>query len=111
MPDHPVIAALRHGGPADFMRSVLEDRRAAGFPPSGELLAVEVAPPTPAVDGELRAVAGTATVLGPAEQQGRSRWLVQGRDLHPLRIRLRPQVQAWRDAGLRVRVDADPIDL
>jgi primosomal protein N' (replication factor Y) len=111
MAHHPVITALRHGGPESFMAEVLEQRMSAGFPPSGEVLAIEIAPGATRVDTELRAAAGDATVLGPADQGGRSRWLVQGRDLRPLRIRLRSLVQDWRDAGLRVRVDADPIDL
>jgi primosomal protein N' (replication factor Y) len=111
MAHHPVIAALRHGGPEDFMADVLEQRRQAGFPPSGDLLAIEVSPAPERVDGELRSAAGDATVLGPADQGGRARWLVQGRDLRPLRIRLRSLVQDWRDAGLRVRADSDPLDL
>jgi hypothetical protein len=33
------------------------------------------------------------------------------RDLGEAKVALRPLVQRWRDSGLRVRIDADPIDL
>jgi hypothetical protein len=56
-------------------------------------------------------VAGRADVHGPSERGGRARWLLQGRDLQGPRLMLRRLVQDWRDAGMRVRVDADPIDL
>jgi len=63
------------------------------------------------VEHQLETVAGRAEVHGPAERQGRVRWLLQGRDLQGPRLMLRRLVQDWRDAGARVRVDADPIDL
>ena len=55
-------------------------RRAAAFPPYGEL-------------------------------RDRTRWLLQGADLTDAKVRLRPLVRTLRDAGHRVRVDVDPIDL
>jgi primosomal protein N' (replication factor Y) len=111
-PGHRVLEAIRSGHPVDLMQRLAEERLAAGFPPAGDLLALDVAEPTTEADNELRhAVADVGTVLGPAPSDGRSRWLVQGRDLHQARIRLRPVVQRWRDAGSRVRIDADPIDL
>jgi hypothetical protein len=59
----------------------------------------------------LRAAAVDATVLGPAPGPVGERWLIQGTDLHRTRILLRSAVQTLRDAGARIRVDADPIDL
>lgn len=111
MPHHPVMDALRHGSADRFMERLLEERAAAGFPPAGEIIALEVSPPAERVDGELRGAAGNAVVLGPAVNEGTARWLIQGRRLHPLRIRLRSLVQDWRDGGIRVRIDADPLDL
>ena len=77
----------------------------------GELIAIDVRD-APAGFGEhLTRAAGDAVVLGPAGTPDGERWLVQGSDLRHIRIRLRSLVQGWRDAGARVRVDADPIDL
>ena len=39
------------------------------------------------------------------------RWLIQGPDLTKVRNQLRPLVQRWRDSGVAVRVDVDPIEL
>jgi len=54
-------------------------------------------------------VADDATVLGPAVDGDATRWLLQGRDLRPVRVRLRGLVQQWRDVDTRVRIDADPV--
>ena len=111
-PGHPALEALRRADPLPLLAAEAEARAAAGFPPSGEIIALEAAGAPEAADEELRAVvAGRGEVHGPAVRSGRSRWLLQGRDLHGARVMLRRLVQDWRDREARVRVDADPIDL
>lgn len=109
IPDDPVFDALRSGDPMPMMRDVIRRRENSGFPPIGELIALE----TDADDaGDLLAGAvGDASLLGPAQEGDRDRWLIQGRDLARTRLRLRGVVGRLRDGGSRVRVDADPIDL
>jgi primosomal protein N' (replication factor Y) len=111
---HRVFAALRRGRPLPLLEKLLEERRAAGYPPGGELMAVEIAGDPMAVDRDLRTAAdgaGAVEVLGPAPAGARDRWLVSGGDLRPLKLALRPVVQAWRDRGTRVRIDVDPVRL
>jgi primosomal protein N' (replication factor Y) len=111
-PEHRVVAAARRGDAMELLRVLLEERAALGFPPSGELIAIEVGNPPDDADHQLRETIGAdAAVLGPAETGDGTRWLVQGRALHSVRVRLRRLVQQWRDADARVRVDADPVDL
>ncbi len=111
-PGHRVIAALRSGHARALVSSIVAERTEGGLPPGGELIAIEVRGEASSVDGELRRIAtGAAEVYGPADSGDRWRWLVQGRSLHRLRVQLRPVVQGWRDGGLAVRIDADPIDL
>jgi primosomal protein N' (replication factor Y) len=111
-PGHPALAALRRGDPLPLLEAEVRSRAEVGFPPAGEIIVVEVAAAPGGVDAALReAAAGRAEVHGPAERGGRVRWLLQGRDLQGPRLMLRRLVQEWREAGARVRVDADPIDL
>jgi primosomal protein N' (replication factor Y) len=110
MPDHEVIAALRSGHPMPFLRSELGHREGDGFPPMGELVAIDVREVPDGADAALRETVG-AGVHGPAATPEGMRWLLQGSDLREAKIRLRGLVQRWRDAGARVRVDVDPIDL
>ena len=93
----------------DFMTETLRRREASGFPPIGDLIALE----TDATDAGpvLIEAAGEASLLGPAKEGDRERWLIQGRDLSAVRLRLRSAVQHVRDGGARVRVDADPVEL
>jgi primosomal protein N' (replication factor Y) len=109
LPDHRVFDALRSGDPMGFMDETLRKRELSGFPPVGELIALE----TDATDAgaALTEAAGDAALLGPAREGDRDRWLIQGRDLSAVRLRLRSAVQLVRDSGARVRVDADPVDL
>lgn len=109
LPSHPVFGALRSGDPVPFMEAVVAEREEAAFPPVGELIALE----TDAFDSAdlLAQAAGDASLLGPAREGDRDRWLIQGPDLARVRLRLRGAVGQLRDAGFRVRVDADPIDL
>jgi primosomal protein N' (replication factor Y) len=111
-PGHPALAALRRGDPLPLLEEEIRSRAALGFPPAGEILVVEAAGAPATADASLReAAAGRGEVHGPADRVGRVRWLLQGRDLQGARLMLRRLVQEWRDAGARVRVDADPIDL
>lgn len=112
LPDHSVITALRRGDPLTFLRREMAERARFGYPPAGELLVVEMRGGDPGrVEAEMAAAGEGVSVLGPAETPGGRRWLVQGVDLTGFRRLLRPRVQAWRDAGATVRIDADPIDL
>ncbi len=111
-PAHRAIAALRRGDPMPLVRAEIDSRASLGFPPHGELIVIEAQDPPADADGRIRSALGDrAAVLGPAERRDRLRWLIQGSDLRPARLALRPLVQDWRDAGARVRVDVDPIDL
>jgi primosomal protein N' len=107
--NHLVFDTLRSGDPVPFMEAVIAGREGTGFPPVGELIALE----TDAFDGAhlLGDAAGEASLLGPAREGERDRWLIQGGDLTRVRMRLRGAVRQLRDAGFRVRVDADPVDL
>ncbi len=110
-PDDPVVEALRHGDPMEFMADTVRERAATRLPPSGEVLVIELDTAGP-VDAEIRELAGNRVdVFGPAEVPERYRWLVQGSDLRPFRIGLRRLVHRWRDAGIRVRIDVDPLEL
>ena len=112
LPDHPVFTALKKGDPMPFLEAEREIRARFGFPPAGELVIVEARGSLP--DGSevwVKDAASGATVLGPAPRGAGVRWLIQGPDLSKVRNRLRPVVQRWRDAGVAVRVDVDPIEL
>ncbi len=109
IPGHPVFDALRSGDPIPFMSDVVAAREDSGFPPVGELIALET--DAPDANGVLADAASGASLLGPAREGDRDRWLIQGSDLTQTRLRLRAAVGHLRDGGYRVRVDADPIDL
>ena len=114
-PRQRVIEALRSGRPFPILEQILGERADSSFPPVGDIIAVEVAglDDSAPLDGDaiLRQTAAEATILGPAPGPAGSRWLIQGADLRRTRILLRPAVQTLRDAGAKVRVDVDPIDL
>jgi len=111
-PERPAIRALARGEPLAMLKAHLEERAAFGLPPGGELLVLEADDLPEDADEMLReAVGDRAEIHGPADAKGRTRWLVQGRDLRSARVALRGVVHEWRDRGARVRIDADPIDL
>jgi len=111
MPDHPVMEAVQSGRPMGFVEAELAVRKESGFPPVGELLALVTNAPPGETTPLLEAAGEGAAVLGPAALTGGHRWLLQGSDLGTVKVRLRSVVQGLRDAGWRVRVDADPVDL
>jgi primosomal protein N' len=110
--DHRVLAAARSGRAIDLLLEIGAERASSGFPPAGQLLALDARGAPATADGDLRAIVGDdADVLGPGEAGDDLRWLIQAHRLDDVRIRLRGLIQQWRDAGIRVRVDADPVDL
>jgi primosomal protein N' (replication factor Y) len=111
LPDAPLVVALRRGDPMPFLESMLAERARLGLPPATEMLAIEIrgVEELERFDQELKALDPPA-LLGPAPSPQGWRWLLQG-PLGPLKPRIRPLVQRWRESGATVRVDADPIDL
>ncbi|MFQ5555710.1 MAG: hypothetical protein ACE5GC_10135, partial [Acidimicrobiia bacterium] len=78
-PDHRVVAAIRSGDGTSLIEQLVSERSAVGFPPGGELIAVEVRGEPTVVHRELELVVDDAADLyGPADSGDRSRWLVQG---------------------------------
>lgn len=113
-PDHPAVVGLRKADPIPFLMSELRTRSDFGYPPAGELMVIEArgAHDSAALHAELVAMGGGGPmVLGPAPVRDGSRWLIQAAALDEFKVVLRPAVQRWRDGGITVRIDADPIDL
>jgi primosomal protein N' (replication factor Y) len=111
IPDSDLVITLKRGDPIPYLEAQLLERAQMGLPPASEIIAVELRGDGSALqaDTEIRAL-GAETVLGPAVMPDRHRWLLQGA-LAPVRLGLRPLVQAWRERGWTVRIDSDPIDL
>lgn len=116
-PGHRVLSALRKGESVAFLQEELDRRVEAGFPPQGQLMAVEVrgADPGRASDRLAIEMSGLGnrgvSVHGPAEFGSGLRWLVEGGDLWAAKEEMRVLASRWRKRGLAVRIDADPIDL
>jgi len=110
MPDAPLIATMRRGDPIPYLEEILARRFRDHLPPAGEMIAVEVRGDVDPEKAHLELVETGATILGPADTTDGRRWLIQG-DLDQARPELREVVARWRERGLTVRVDADPIDL
>ena len=65
-PAHPVMDALRSGDPTGFLEGEAARREAAGYPPFGDLIILEVRGDERVTDEEQRALAGEgAVVFGP----------------------------------------------
>jgi primosomal protein N' len=111
LPDSSLVTALRRGDPMPFLEGLLAERARLGLPPAIEMLAIEIrgVDEPRRFDDELRRIEPPA-LLGPAPSAHGWRWLLQG-SLGPLKVRMRPLVQKWRESGATVRIDADPIDL
>lgn len=112
LPDQPLVTALRRGDPVEFLEHELAQRKAMAYPPAADMLVVEVRGDHGLVDDDLRRAADdTVSVMGPAATHDSRRWLVQGPGLGGYKLALRPLVQRWRDSGVTVRIDVDPMDL
>jgi primosomal protein N' (replication factor Y) len=110
--DHDVIDALRIGDPSRFLEEEATRRRAAGYPPFGDLVVVEVRGEGSFLDDELALFEGAgAIVFGPLPVRSGTRWLLQGRDLGRAKRHLRDALRRLRDGGSAVRVDVDPLDV
>ncbi len=111
LPNDPVIVALRHGDPLKFLEREIEKRAESRLPPSGEVIVVELDTDGEA-DDDLRGLGRQGVeIFGPASRDGHFHWLIQGRDLRRVRVGLRRVVHEWRERGIRVRVDVDPLQL
>ncbi len=111
-PGHRAFVALRHGHPLEFLSTLGAERERDHLPPAAELLAVEVAGDATDRHHDLEPLGDDQVQIhGPEVGGGRTRWFLQGTRLQRARVQLRTVVQQWRDAGLKVRIDADPIDL
>ena len=111
-PGHLALAMLRAGHPIDFLQDLGRERERSQLPPAAELVSIEVDGDVAMVERDVAALsASELQIHGPERGGGRSRWFIQGRSLQQMKVRLRPLVQRWRDAGSKVRIDADPIDL
>lgn len=109
-PSMPIVETIRRGDPIPYLERVLIERGRQGFPPSTEMLAIEIRDKVPEdADPSIRSLEG-AEVLGPLELENGKRWLLSG-TLTKARVDLRHLVGRWRDGGATVRIDADPIDL
>ncbi len=108
-PSHPIIQALQRGEPIGLLEAMIEERRQERLPPVGQLLVLDITDPPSWLPERLAELSGD--LLGPIEYGDRRRWLLQGASLDRDKRTLRGIVQDARDAGARVRVDADPIDL
>ena len=110
LPGSELVVALRRGDPIEYLEGLLSERARLGLPPASEMIAVELRGESPATeaDGEIRELG--APVLGPAASPDKARWLLQG-NLGQARVGLRRLAHTWRERGLAVRIDADPIDL
>lgn len=112
-PSQRLVTTLVRGRSDGYLEAEAEVRKRSGFPPYGDLVALEVQYDDP--EHELpdlaRELEAVATVLGPALAGDRWRWLLTGRDLDEAKVRLRALVSRLRATGARVRVDVDAIDL
>jgi primosomal protein N' len=111
-PNHRGLAALRNGHPIEFLNTLNQERQRDHLPPAASLIAVEVVGEAASRTADVETLAGPESqVHGPEVGGGRTRWFIQGESIQQSRVQLRTVVQRWRDSGLKVRIDADPIDL
>ena len=109
-PESLLVQTLRRGDPIPYLERVLVERAREGVPPATEMIVIEVRGDVPSeATSQLRALQG-AEVLGPMSVEEGQRWLLTGK-LDSARPELKGLVGSWRDRGVTVRVDVDPIDL
>jgi primosomal protein N' len=109
-PNSLLVTTMRRGDPIPYLERVLVERAREGYPPSAEMIAVEIRGQVPeSASADLAGLPG-ATTMGPIDVNEGRRWLLTG-SLGRARLDLRAIVARWRDAGATVRVDADPIDI
>ena len=105
------MTTMRRGDPIPYLERVLVDRAREGFPPSVELIALEVRGQVPFDAGaDIAGLGPGANLLGPMQTDDGQRWLLSGK-LGKVKTELRKIVARWRDKGATVRIDVDPIDL
>lgn len=109
-PESSLLAALRRGDPIPYLESILVERARNGFPPSTEMMAIEVRDDGLKMASKLLEELAGSMILGRVETDRGLRWLLQG-DLGVIKPALRKVAQKLRDAGATVRIDVDPIDL
>lgn len=108
-PDSALVKTMRRGDPMPYLERILVERARDGFPPSADLIAIELrGGKDVAVDFD--GAPSEATIMGPIQDGEDRRWLISGK-LGSFRRDLRQLVGRWRDAGATVRVDVDPIDI
>jgi primosomal protein N' len=110
-PDSALVATMRRGNPIPYLERILVQRGRDGLPPSSEMIAIEIRGARDVeADADLAALPGEVAVLGPMQLEEGQRWLLTG-SLGKARLDLRQVVGRWRDRGVTVRIDADPIDV
>jgi primosomal protein N' (replication factor Y) len=123
-PEHPAIAALPSHDYEGFVRSELERRQEAGYPPFARLVALRLEGADPAAvehaataiaQRALEGAAGLVRVRGPAEApiallRGQTRWQVwlASMDRTALAACARRATETPVAAGVRVTIDVDP---
>ncbi|MCP4968276.1 MAG: hypothetical protein GY926_23960 [bacterium] len=111
-PEHRALEVLRSGHSIEFLNTLNRERERDHLPPAASLIAIEVSGDTTSQSDDLEVLADDGVqVHGPETGGGRTRWFIQGDSIQGSRVQLRTIVQRWRDSGLKVRIDADPIDL
>ena len=124
-PEHPVLNAICAGNRDEFMKTDMENRRAAKMPPYGQLIAVVVEGERENVlqkyCADLAAVAPNIAggrIMGPVPAQiyqvrnwYRMRFLISG----DVRAKLQPIVATWisrvkQPANIRVKIDVNPVN-
>lgn len=109
--DSALVATMRRGDPIPYLERVLIERARDGYPPSSEMIALEVRGEVPdTATDDLALLDPGAVVMGPMRVDEGTRWLLTG-NLGKARLQLRKIVGRWRDRGATVRVDVDPIDI
>jgi primosomal protein N' (replication factor Y) len=109
-PDSDLVTTMRRGDPIPYLERILVARAREGAPPASEMIVVELRGHVPETAGADLAGLTDALAMGPVRVDEGMRWLLTGK-LGKARLELRDLVHRWRDTGVTVRVDVDPIDV